>query len=76
MSLPLSRRWPFGHNIEIGMSAEGGPLARSAALRHPIHKNIRMGGGQEAGKATHPNTSTGSMAIRKKTTGIMAGIRM
>jgi len=32
--------------------AEGCPLARSAALRHPIiNKNIRMGGGSEAGKA-------------------------
>ena len=27
-------------------SPDGGPLARSAALRHPIHKNIRMGGGR------------------------------
>ena len=41
-------------NIEIRMTAEAGgdplvsgPLARSAAQRHPIHKNIRMGGGRE-----------------------------
>jgi len=44
MPLPL-------FNIEIRTTAEGGPLARSAALRHPIHKNIRMGGGRAAGKA-------------------------
>ena len=33
-------------SIEIRMAAEGGPLARSAALRHPIHKNIKVGGGR------------------------------
>jgi len=45
MPLPL-------FNIEIRITAEGGPLARSTALRHPIiNKNIRMGGGSEAGKA-------------------------
>jgi anthranilate synthase/aminodeoxychorismate synthase-like glutamine amidotransferase len=37
--------------------AEGGPLAsgplvRSAALRHPIHKNIRMGGGRNGNNDT------------------------
>jgi hypothetical protein len=44
MPLPL-------FNIEIRITAEGGPLARSVALRHPIYKNIRMVGGRKAGKA-------------------------
>ena len=40
MSLPLS-------NYKVTMTtAEGGPLARSTALRHPTYKNIRMGGGR------------------------------
>jgi hypothetical protein len=36
MPLPL-------FNIEIRITAEGGPLARSAALGHPLIKNLKVG---------------------------------